>query len=74
MNPSGTRREEILLGREEPGGELEGAAGAHGARLAAGRRACCCRSLRETKSNTEFLMQVQKTTPLTGGRSGSDED
>jgi len=30
--------------------------------------------LRETKSNFEFLLQVQKTTPLSGGAATPDED
>ena len=30
--------------------------------------------LRETKSNFEFLLQVQKTTPLSGGHAGDDDD
>jgi len=30
--------------------------------------------LRETKSNFEFLLQVQKTTPLSGGSATPDED
>jgi transcription termination factor Rho len=30
--------------------------------------------MRETKSNAEFLMQVQKTAPMSGGRSGSSDD
>jgi transcription termination factor Rho len=30
--------------------------------------------LRETKSNFEFLLQVQKTTPLSGGAPSNDED
>jgi len=34
---------------------------------------CCCPKLRETKTNYEFLLQVQKTTPAANG-SGSDED
>ncbi len=30
--------------------------------------------LRETKSNFEFLLQVQKTTPLSGGHASDDDD
>ncbi len=70
VNASGTRREEILMSREELAivwklrrvmGALEPQAAIE---LLLGR-------VKETKSNAEFLLQVQKTTP-TAGR--PDED
>jgi transcription termination factor Rho len=70
VNPSGTRREEILLGREELAVSwklrrvLSGLDSFQALELLLSK-------LRETKSNAEFLMQVQKTTPLPGK---GDED
>ena len=65
VNASGTRREEILMGRDELNiiwklrrvmGALEAQAAIE---LLLGR-------VKETRSNAEFLMQVQKTTPVPG--------
>ncbi len=70
VNPSGTRREEILLGREELQVSwklrrvLSGLDSLQALELLLSK-------LKETKSNTEFLMQVQKTTPVPGK---GDED
>ena len=63
VNPSSTRREEILLGREELQVSwklrrvLSGLDSQQALELLISK-------LKETKSNTEFLMQVQKTTPV----------
>jgi transcription termination factor Rho len=65
VNPSGTRREEILLGRDELAvmwklrRVLSGLDSFQALELLLSK-------LKETKSNTEFLMQVQKTTPVPG--------
>jgi transcription termination factor Rho len=65
VNPSSTRREEILLGREELQVSwklrrvLSGLDSQQALELLLSK-------LKETKSNTEFLMQVQKTTPVPG--------
>ena len=62
VNPSGTRREEILLGREELAvmwklrRVLTALDSQQALELLLGK-------LRDTKTNTEFLMQVQQTTP-----------
>jgi transcription termination factor Rho len=65
VNASGTRREEILMGSDELKivWKLRRVMGAldqqQAIELLLGK-------LRETRSNAEFLMQVQKTTPGTG--------
>ena len=71
VNASGTRREEILLGREELAvmWKLRRVLTALDSQQAI---ELLLSKLRETKSNTEFLMQVQKTTtPLAGN--GKDD-
>ncbi|GAA4345906.1 transcription termination factor Rho [Angustibacter luteus] len=71
VNPSSTRREEILLGREELQVSwklrrvLSGLDSQQALELLLSK-------LKETRSNTEFLMQVQKTTPVPG--KGGDDD
>jgi len=67
VNPSGTRREEILLGREELAvmWKLRRVLTALDAQQAL---ELLLSKMRETKSNAEFLMQVSKTTPSSGGR------
>nr|WP_276581930.1 transcription termination factor Rho [Cellulomonas sp. RIT-PI-Y] len=68
VNASGTRREEILISPDELKiiWKLRRVMGAldqqQAIELLLGK-------LRETKSNVEFLLQVQKTTPGTGGKS-----
>ena len=65
---SGTRREELLMSKEKrcrsswklPPGALR-------ARRAAGAEAPA-RKLKKSKTNLEFLMQVQKTTPTANGQ------
>ncbi len=70
VNPSGTRREEILLGREELAISwklrrvLSGLDSFAAIELLRSK-------LKETKSNAEFLLQVQKTSP---GSGGGDDD
>jgi transcription termination factor Rho len=67
VNASGTRREEILISPDELKivWKLRRVMGAldqqQAIELLLGK-------LRETKSNVEFLLQVQKTTPGTGGK------
>ena len=70
VNPSGTRREEILLGREElqVAWKLRRVLTALDSQQAL---ELLLDKMKSTKSNTEFLMQVQKTTPVVGKR---DED
>jgi len=70
VNPSGTRREEILLGREElaVSWKLRRVLTALDSQQAL---ELLLDKLKSTKSNAEFLMQVQKTTPVPGKR---DED
>ncbi|HEX5533366.1 MAG TPA: transcription termination factor Rho [Actinomycetales bacterium] len=62
VNPSGTRREEILLGREELQvvWKLRRVLTALDSQQAL---ELLLSKLKETRSNAEFLMQVQKTTP-----------
>ncbi len=70
VNPSGTRREEILLGREElqVAWKLRRVLTALDSQQAL---ELLLDKMKSTKSNAEFLMQVQKTTPVPGKR---DED
>ncbi|GAB2682553.1 transcription termination factor Rho [Thalassiella azotivora] len=65
VNPSGTRREEILLGREElqVTWKLRRVLTALDSQQAL---ELLINKLKETRSNAEFLMQVQKTTPVPG--------
>jgi transcription termination factor Rho len=71
VNPSGTRREEILLGREElaVSWKLRRVLTALDSQQAL---ELLLDRLRKTSSNAEFLMQVQKTSPSVPGQ--SDED
>ncbi len=72
IDSSGTRREELLMSREELQivwklrRVLSALEGQQALEL-------LIQKLKSTKSNIEFLMEVQKTTP-TAGRRGSDED
>jgi transcription termination factor Rho len=70
VNPSGTRREEILLGREElaVSWKLRRVLTALDSQQAL---ELLISKLKETRSNAEFLMQVQKTTPVPG-KGGDD--
>jgi len=70
VNPSGTRREEILLGREElaVSWKLRRVLTALDSQQAL---ELLLSKLKETRSNAEFLMQVQKTTPVPG-KGGDD--
>jgi transcription termination factor Rho len=74
VDASSTRREEMLMGKEELGivwklrRVLSGLDGLQALELLLNR-------LKETRSNVEFLMQINKTMPGTGGNSSSrDED
>ena len=68
VNASGTRREEILLGREELKIIWKLRRVLSAPRPAAGASSCCIDRLKKTKSNVEFLMQVQKTSSIQIGR------
>ncbi|MGL5856931.1 MAG: transcription termination factor Rho [Angustibacter sp.] len=65
VNPSGTRREEILLSREElsVSWKLRRVLTALDSQQAL---ELLLSKLKETRSNAEFLMQVHKTTPVPG--------
>jgi transcription termination factor Rho len=71
VNPSGTRREEILLGRDElqVSWKLRRVLTALDSQQAL---ELLINKLKETRSNAEFLMQVQKTTPVPGAKSDDD--
>jgi transcription termination factor Rho len=71
VNPSGTRREEILLGREELAisWKLRRVITALDSQQAI---ELLLDRLRKTSSNAEFLMQVQKTSPSVPGQSDDD--
>ncbi len=66
VDPSGTRKEEILLSPEELQivWKLRRVLHALDAQQAI---ELLVDKLRETQSNYEFLLQVQKTTPMSGG-------
>jgi len=67
VNPSGTRREEILMGSDELKivWKLRRVMGALESQQAI---ELLLNRVKETRSNAEFLMQVAKTTPSAGGR------
>jgi transcription termination factor Rho len=67
VNPSGTRREEILMGSDELKivWKLRRVMGALDSQQAI---ELLLNRVKETRSNAEFLMQVAKTTPGQGGR------
>ncbi|MGI8576506.1 MAG: transcription termination factor Rho [Nocardioidaceae bacterium] len=73
VDASGTRREELLMARDELQivwklrRVLSGLDGQQALELLLDK-------LRKTKSNVEFLMQVNKTTPTASGLRGTDED
>jgi transcription termination factor Rho len=76
VDASGTRREELLMGKEELGivwnlrRVLSGLEGQQALELLLER-------LKQTRSNVEFLMQINKTMPGTGGgsrQSSRDDD
>ena len=71
VNPSSTRREEILLGREElqVSWKLRRVLTALDSQQAL---ELMLDRLRKTSSNAEFLMQVQKTSPSVPGQSDDD--
>jgi len=73
VDASGTRREELLMGKEELGivwklrRVLSGLDGQQALELLLNR-------LKESRSNVEFLMQINKTMPGAGGQSQSRGD
>ena len=73
VDASGTRREELLMGKDELQivwklrRVLSALDGQQALEL-------LLEKLRQTKSNVEFLMQVNKTTPTASGLRGSNED
>jgi transcription termination factor Rho len=71
VDASGTRKEEILMARDELQvvWKLRRVLSALEDQQAI---ELLLNKLKETKSNVEFLMQVQKTTPMTGNGNGED--
>jgi transcription termination factor Rho len=73
IDASGTRREELLMGKDELQivwklrRVLSGLDGQQALELLLNK-------LKSTKTNIEFLMQVNKTTPTAAGLRGSDDD
>jgi transcription termination factor Rho len=73
VDASGTRREELLMGKDELQivwklrRVLSGLDGQQALELLLNK-------LKSTKTNIEFLMQVNKTTPTAAGLRGSDDD
>ena len=73
VDASGTRREELLMGRDELQivwklrRVLSALEGQQALEL-------LLQKLRQTKSNVEFLMEVNRTTPTASGLRGSDDD
>ena len=72
VDASGTRREELLMSREELDDHLEAAPGALGAREPAGAGDAAGPAARRPQTNAEFLMQVSKTTSIPGRRRRSE--
>jgi transcription termination factor Rho len=71
VDPSGTRKEEILLGKEELGIVWKLRRVLHALDQQQAIELLLDR-LRQTKSNYEFLLQVQKTTPTANGIGDDD--
>ncbi|WP_420813892.1 transcription termination factor Rho [Phytoactinopolyspora endophytica] len=73
VDASSTRREEILVGKEELGvmWQLRRVLSALDPQQAI---ELMLDRLKKTKSNAEFLMTVQKTTPTIGGNGSKDDD
>jgi len=73
VDPSGTRREELLMSKDELAivwklrRVLSALDGQQALEL-------LLQKLKQTKSNIEFLMEVQKTTPTAPGRSRDNDD
>ena len=64
VNPSGTRREEILMAAEELQDHVEAAPGPVRAGIAGGAGAASRRNSRRPSSNVEFLMMVQRNSSI----------
>ena len=71
VDQSGTRREELLMSKEEPLHRLEGLRRVLSGLDGQQALELLLERLKKTHSNVEFLMQVQKTTPMaSNGRDG----
>ena len=72
VDASGTRREELLMSKDELQIVWKLRRVLSGARRAAGARAAARTSSSRPRRNVEFLMQVNKTTPTAAGLRGCD--
>ena len=72
VDPSGTRKEEILLARDELQITWKLRRVLHALDMQQALELLLDR-LKKTKSNSEFLLQVQKTMPMPGNGSGDDD-
>jgi len=73
VDPSGTRKEEILMPREELQITWKLRRVLHALEMQQALE-LLLEKMKKTSSNAEFLLQVQKTMPLPGNGNGSDED
>ena len=68
VDASGTRKEEILMAPRRAARSSGSCAGCCTRSSRSRRSSCCSTGCSKTKSNVEFLMQVQKTTPVPESR------
>ncbi|HEX6936776.1 MAG TPA: transcription termination factor Rho [Actinomycetes bacterium] len=73
VDPSGTRKEEILMARDELQITWKLRRVLHALETQQALELLLDR-MKKTKSNAEFLMQVQQTMPMPGNGGGSDDD
>jgi transcription termination factor Rho len=73
VDPSGTRKEEILMARDELQVTWKLRRVLHALETQQALELLLDR-MKKTKSNAEFLMQVQQTMPLPGNGNGGDDD
>jgi transcription termination factor Rho len=73
VDPSGTRKEEILMGRDELQITWKLRRVLHALETQQAIELLLDR-MKKTKSNAEFLMQVQQTMPMPGNGGGSQDD
>ena len=73
VDPSGTRKEEILMGREELQVTWKLRRVLHALETQQALELLLDR-MKKTKSNAEFLLQVQQTMPLPGATPAAEED
>jgi transcription termination factor Rho len=73
VDPSGTRKEEILMGRDELQITWKLRRVLHALETQQAIELLLDR-MKKTKSNAEFLMQVQQTMPMPGNGGSSDDD